>query len=203
MRRILAPLLIALVLCVSCNPLARPNPAATATPSPEVTETEYVVYKALIETMYPTDSRGMIVIHDYTSQGLGLVNFDANKFDYIKKQMPELDRALWDSFQAQNTASRPLEDRFNLKVPVTLLSQTDFDAFFGKNGKGWDDYYLQYPKSQGILDLSRVGFNAKGDRALVYAGNQSYALAGAGYAVLLGLEDGQWKILNQVMVWIS
>src|SRR5512143_1210395 len=127
MRRILAPLLMALVLCVSCTGLARPNPPTTQTTSPQVSEAEYAVYKALIETMYVTEGRGMIVIRDNTSQGLGLANNDANKFDYLKKQMPELDRALWDSFQAQNAASRPLEDRFNLKVPVTLLSQADFD----------------------------------------------------------------------------
>ena len=166
MRRILAPLLIALVLCVSCNPLARLSPPATQTPSLEVSEAEYAVYKALIETMYPTDNLGMVVISDHTAQGLEFASDDAKQFDYIHKQMPEVDRALWDRFQAQNTQSVPLEDRFNLKVPVTLLSQDDFNSFFGISGKGWDNFYLQYPKSQGVLTFSKVGLNARGDKAL-------------------------------------
>jgi hypothetical protein len=108
-----------------------------------------------------------------------------------------------EDFLARNAKAVPLEDRFNLNIPVTLLNQKDFDSFFGQNGQGWKAYYLAYPKSQGVLTLSRVGFNARGDKALVYAGNMAFALAGAGYAIVLGQENGQWRVLNQVMLWIS
>jgi hypothetical protein len=41
------------------------------------------------------------------------------------------------------------------------------------------------------------------DQALVYAGNQSHWLAGAGYFYLLSKKDGVWVIQADTMVWIS
>ena len=203
MRKKLACFLLALWLCASCAPLTRPNPPATETPSPQPSAADYAVYKALIETMYADQSLGMIVIRDHTDSGLANTGSDAKAFEAIQPALPEVDQALKDSFLARNVQSALLEDRFNLKTPVTLLSQADFDSFFGKGGTGWDDFYFQYPKSQGILTLSKVGFNARGDKALICASTQAYTLAGAGYAVVLSLENGQWKVLNQVMLWTS
>jgi hypothetical protein len=203
MLKKLIALLIVVLLSLSCNTLTRLNAPPPLTPSPNESEAEYAVYTALIETMYANDKLEVVVIRDHTSSGLGMVGNDAKEFEYIQKALPEVDQSLKDSFLARNAQPVPLEDRFNLKIPVTLLSQADFDTFFGKSGRGWDDFYFQYPKSQGVLTLSKVGFNAQVDKALVYAGNQAYSLAGAGYAVALGLEHGQWKVLNQVMLWIS
>jgi hypothetical protein len=196
-----AALLLALLLCASCAGLA--HPTATPTPAPQDTAVDYAVYKALIETMYTDPNIGMVVIQDRTTSGLPPIGSDDKVFEVIQKALPEVDQAMRDNYLARNTQSALLEDRFNLKVPVTLLNQADFDSFFGKSGKGWDDFYFQYPKSQGVLTLSRVGFNAPGDKALVCAGTQAYTLAGAGYAVVLSLENGLWKVVNQVMLWTS
>jgi hypothetical protein len=203
MLKKLALLLIAALLSLSCNTISRLGAPAAATPVPNASEAEYAVYKALIESTYATDKLAMIVIHDTTSAGMDLVGNNAQEFEYIQKALPEVDASIKDSFVARNAQPAPLEDRFNLVLPVTLLNQDDFNRFFSKNGKGWDAFYLEYPQSQGVLTLSKVGFNAKGDKALVYAGNQAYSLAGAGYAVVLGFENGAWKVLNQVMLWIS
>ena len=149
------------------------------------------------------DRLGLMIIRDTTSLGFGPVGNTTQEFDYIQQALPGVDPTLIESFQARNTQPFPLEDHFNLSVPVKLLNQDDFDAFFGKTGKGWDAFYAQYPGSEGVLTLSKVGFNARGDKALVYAGSMSNTLAGAGYAVLLELEDGQWQFVIQVELWIS
>lgn len=201
MLKKLAALLLALVLCVSCTALAQPT--ATPTPAPQDTAVDYAVYKALIETMYTDPNLGMVVIQDHTTSSLPPIGSDDKVFETIQKALPEVDQAMRDNYLARNAQSTLLQNRFNLKVPVTLLNQADFDSFFGKSGKGWDDFYFQYPKSQGVLTLSRVGFNAAGDKALVCASTQAYALAGAGYAVVLSLENGLWKVVNQVMLWTS
>jgi hypothetical protein len=203
MLKKLTLLLVATLLSLSCNTISRIGAPAAATPVPNASEAEYAVYKALIESVFTGNKLEQIVIHDHTSAGMDLVGNDAKELEYVQKALPEVDTSLKDSFAAQNAQPVPLEDRFNLALPVTLLNQTDFNRFFGKSGKGWDEFYLQYPNSQGVLTLSKVGFNAQGNKALVYAGNQSYSLAGAGYAYVLGFENGAWKVLNQVMLWIS
>jgi hypothetical protein len=195
--------LLALWLCVSCTGLMRPNPPATETPADQNTVVDYAVYKALIEAMYAGENQGMVVIQDHTTSSLVLAGSDAAAFETIQKAMPEVDQAMQDSYLARNAQSVLLQDHFNLKIPVTLLNQADFDSFFGPSGKGWDNFYVQYSKSGGLLTLSRVGYNAPGDKALVCASTQVYALAGAGYAVVLSLENGLWKVVNQVMLWTS
>ncbi len=219
MLKKLAAFFFALVLCVGCTVLAGPTPTPQPTSTPQPTPTpqptstpvlappdsavDYAVYKALIETMYTDPKVKMVVIRDHTFSSLNPAVGDEKAFEGIQQAMPEVDQAMRDSYLARNAQSALLEDRFNLKLPVTLLSQADFDSFFGTNGKGWDSYYFQYPNSQGVLGLSRVGFNAQGDKALVCASTQVYTMAGAGYAVVLSLENGLWKVVNQVTLWTS
>ena len=194
MHRTLAGLLIALLLCTSCNPFSPSNPSAA-----QNTATDYAVYKALIEAIYANQNLGMVVIKDHTYSGF--TSSDARVFELMQKAMPELDQSARDSYLARNARPVPLENRFNLTVTVTLLNQTDFDSYFGKSGKGWDDFYFKYPLSQGVLTLSRAGFNASGDKALVVVNTQAYTMTGAAYAVILGLENGLWKIVNQLTLW--
>ncbi len=200
-------LLIALSMCASCTvlapPTSTPQPTATPTPPPQDTAVDYAVYKALIEAMYTDPKVAMVVIRDHTFSSLNPAVGNDQAFEGIQQALPEVDQAIRDSYLTRNAQSTLLEDRFNLKFPVTLLDQADFDSFFGTNGKGWDTFYFQYPNSQGVLGLSRVGFNAQGDKALVCASTQTYTMAGAGYAVLLSLENGLWKVVNQVMLWTS
>jgi len=211
MLKKLAVLFLALLLCASCTGLAQPTPTPppsptpqpTATPAPQDSAVDYAVYKALVETMYTDPKVQRVVIRDYTISSLNPAVSDDKMFEALQKDLPEVDQAMRDSYLARNAQSSLLNDRFNLKVPVTLLSQADFDGFFAKGGKGWDNFYFQYPNSQGVLALSRVGFNASGDKALVCASTQVYALAGAAYAVVLSLENGLWKVVNQVTLWTS
>ncbi len=207
MARKIAHLLMALLMCASCTVLARPTPTpqptVTPTSAPPDTAVDYAVYKALIEAMYTDPKVAMVVVRDHTFSSLNPAVSNDKAFEGIQQALPEVDQAMRDSYLTRNAQSALLEDRFNLKFPVTLLNQADFDSFFGTNGKGWDNFYFQYPNSQGVLGLSRVGFNAQGDKALVCASTQTYTMAGAGYAVVLSLENGLWKVVNQVMLWTS
>jgi hypothetical protein len=74
---------------------------------------------------------------------------------------------------------------------------------FNVNQNGWEMFYSRHPDTPGITSVSRVGFNAAMDQALVYIGTESHWLAGAGYYVLMKKVDGVWGIDQQVMTWIS
>jgi hypothetical protein len=67
----------------------------------------------------------------------------------------------------------------------------------------WGKFYLKYPKSQGIMSLSRVGFNRGLDRALVYIGNQSGGKTGVGYYVFMVKQDGGWQVNGRTAAWVS
>ena len=59
------------------------------------------------------------------------------------------------------------------------------------------------PRSQGILTLSRVGFNQARDTAVLYAGNQWHAAAGEGNMALMKKTAGGWTVQDKAMMWTS
>ncbi len=179
-------------------PTSTPIPTSTPTLSPEAVEKEeYAVYSALIGINYPAE---LIVIRDHTSPGLESGGLDET-MEYIQEEM-SIEQELVDSFKARNDQSYPLDDAFTLKAKVILVSDADLHDIFNAQS-GWDEFYKQYPDSQGEMTLSRVGFNHDMTEALVYVGNQSYYLAGAGWYVWLVKVNGAWEIKQQVMSWIS
>jgi hypothetical protein len=108
-----------------------------------------------------------------------------------------------DSFRVRNAAPGLLRSDMDLGVPYTLFSRDELNAMFNVNQDGWQLFYNRFPDAPGMLTFSHAGFNAAFDQALVYAGLQSQALAGAGHYFLLIKVNGVWIVDQKVMTWIS
>jgi len=67
----------------------------------------------------------------------------------------------------------------------------------------WQYYYSQYPLSCGIITLSRPGFSADGQTAVLKLGWQSGGDAGQGYLLVLKKYDGIWMTRWTFYTWIS
>jgi len=188
------------------TPIAEPT--QTPTPGPIPTDTPareaevYAVYSALIQIRYiDTQKPELIVISDQT----GLDYFSGELDEHLKsvrQGLPDLTDEVSVDFEAQNKQPQPLKSLFTISVKDVFISKQEIQKTF-KRQDGWDIFYDKYPNSQGHLHLSGVGFNPQMDMALVYVGNMHYALAGAGYYVLLKKVNGQWTVQDQTMVWIS
>jgi hypothetical protein len=174
---------------------------STVTPiSPlSVSEDEYAVYHALLEARYIVNDIQLIVISDHT--GGETLNLE-ERMGYIIQNFPDLTAEMISDFLVKNQQPTALEPLFDLGIPTVLLSDDEFQQIF-MDQNGWQKFYDLYPGSQGVMTLSRVGFNAKRDMALVYVGNQSFWLAGAGYYLLLVKENNIWNIVDEEMAWIS
>lgn len=170
-------------------------------------ETEYAVYRALIEEMYVHDGVKLIVMVDRTVfDSTPIVNgifHQATSFSVLPETVA--------SIQNQNQQSQAIEcKKLELSVPCTILAQRAFRELFDADDEqphtfedNWDRFYEKYPGSQGIMQLSRVGFDTKGSQVLTHVGNQSRALAGAGYYVLLVRKDDTWVIHSKLRTWQS
>jgi hypothetical protein len=200
-RRIIALVLFLFIMVVGFGCRAF-TPGATPKPLPDPEVETYRVYSALIEARYVANTNvERIVIQDQTSL-FGSDDLEARLKDV--QQAFKLKRDILDSFKAQNQTAQPLIDSFKLSVEVVLVSQDELQKMFADPQKdGWETFYEQYPNSQGRMELSGVGFNKDMTQALVYVGNMSYSLAGAGYYYLLENQDGTWVVINETMVWIS
>jgi hypothetical protein len=175
----------------------RPQPTP-ATPVPESSD-EYAVYSALIQTRYiDPGSVELVVIQDQTS--IEWVNDDA--LSYIEQELGGVTRDLLQDFTDKNQETRDLEAALNLSVDYVFISQAEQEALFSTD-TGWTEFYEKYPASQGLLSLSRVGFNPQRDQALVYVGNQSDWLLGVGFYFLLAQRDGAWKVVEEIFAWVT
>ncbi|MDQ3803368.1 MAG: hypothetical protein M3416_05880 [Acidobacteriota bacterium] len=163
---------------------------------------EYAVYAALIKEMYVEDKIKMIAIREHTALhpmvGDGLLK----ELERVRQKMPAVSQEMVDNFIEENKHSRPLENAFNLSVPSVLIGEKEYEEIF-QDADGWQTFYRKYPASQGLMTLSKVGFNSVMNQALVYVGNQHAGLGGAGYYVLLSMENGAWIIQDKSGAWIS
>ena len=190
-----------LVILVIVLPACAANPAPLPTPSEAQIDTgQQNVYAALLQKLYSASS---YVIMDSTATGPAGVGDTASTLDLMMQNMPGLDQQTADSFRVRNEAAYPVPQDMHLGSTYALLSQPNMRQIFSQNRDGWQLFYEIYPGTAGITTLSRVGFNATLDQALVYVGTLSHWLAGAGYYVLLKKVNGAWIVDQQVMSWIS
>jgi hypothetical protein len=184
-------------------PTVEPTSAFTPTLSEEARRgEEYAIYSSILENSYMGSQTQCIVIEDHTTVKF-LSTEDEQSMNYYRENLPGATEDLFEDFFLRNKESIPLEPGFTVDIPVILISADKISFFFSGEGDGWGRFYKAYPGAQGIMGLSRAGFAADMDQALVYVGNQSNYLAGAGYLLLMEKQDGSWKIDQSLMVWIS
>jgi hypothetical protein len=192
MAKRLAFVFVCLLLLAGC---------AGPTTTVDVGAEENAVYAALIGQRYVGDDIKLIVIEEQTSPFIQPDELEST-LKRVKESLPGLSNATIEDFRAMNQESHAVGADLELGVKYVLISQAEVKEIF-QDSTGWDVFYARYPGSQGVMTLSRVGFNKAMDQALVYAGNQSHWLAGAGYFYLLSKKDGVWVIQADTMVWIS
>jgi hypothetical protein len=176
---------------------------------------EYVIYSQAIASQFVNDRVDRIVVADHTLMDLPPIMMGMSRFgnspDMQTLRQATMKETLQD-YEQKNKSSVALEEKFHLKVPLVLISEIERDRIFlvaadGKKGtpnpKGMDEFHRLYPKSQGFMTLSRIGFIPKRTQALLYIGNLCGGLCGSGQFVLLVKEGNSWRILHVATVWVS
>jgi hypothetical protein len=162
---------------------------------------EYAVYSALIEEMYVNEKVELVVIKDHTKLNPLLRNL-SDELERVRLKMPTVSQETLSDFQEKNKKSYPIERAFKLSLPYVLFGEKEDKEIF-QDAQSWRDFYKRYPDSQGLITLSKVGFDSGMSQALVYVGNQQAGLGGAGYYVLLSKKNDTWSIQERYGAWIS
>jgi len=186
-RMVLAGMVLLLVATCSQPP----------TPIPEfVTDEEYRVYRDLLlenEEMWniPAGTE-TVVFFDHT-----FVRHDADEVRAILKGKAEVSEELVSSYLEANSRSYPLEAKFELGKPVLLVSQEAVNNLVRGLEYAEQCYaavWAVYPPPEygGWYYLSRVGFDARLNTALLYI--EKSLCGGAGNFLVLENISGVWKI---------
>ncbi|SRR6266496_2562550 len=191
-----------------------------AKPAVEVTQLEYAVFSAYITDAF-TGSRGEDRVGSHVSN-IVIINMtrksdmdDSHMEDdndkplswkkvskYLRKEAPTLQQATIEKLREVGTQSMPFRSSFQLPIPYQLVDAKEIDEIF-KNGGWWTDYYKQYPGTQGILVLSRIGFSADGKQALFYATNSCGGKCGTETYVVMQRSDTGWKLVKEILIGVS
>jgi hypothetical protein len=169
------------------------------TPDAATTD-EYAVYAAAMEEA--VGGRSYVVISTTSTHD------KPEKLDSALNFPIEFEKAVTDDlvndFKTKNQKSHPITQQFPKDVHVTLISENEEHELLTNSTKdGWAAFYEKYPGRAGITRLSRVGFNQKGDIAVVYVGNVRSWETGHGAYLLLQKIEGKWKVITQTRGWIT
>jgi hypothetical protein len=185
----------------------------TATPEPQ--NDEYTIYSQAIAKQFVNDRVDRIVVGDHTLMAFPPIMMGMTQFGNspeVRKLRQAVAKETLQDYEQKNKTSVALEEKFQLKVPIILISAIERDQIFlvadaGKqeipNPKGLDEFHRLYPKSQGFMTLSRIGFNPNKTQALLYIGNLCGGLCGTGQLFLLVKEGNSWKIQSVATLWVS
>lgn len=180
----------------------RTSPVNSSLVRPDSEPEEASVYKSIIEAMYVKDGIKLIVVRDHTVPG-NLSDGGLNEqLQRAAKELPLLSQETVTDFLRKNSAQHPLTNSLKLNLELKRIGESESQAIF-QEGKGWEEFYKKYPSSQGLLELSKPGFNGDATQALVYVANQGSWKGGAGYYVLLAKENNAWKIEKRYTSWVS
>jgi hypothetical protein len=183
---------IILLILTGCGQ-QRQVPTATASPTLEID-----VIVSFLQERYgahlPTGTP--LVIEDtFSIAHLGQSHTEFTR-SLLSQASDSIPADLIRDFCDKNTKPGVVWSAIGSRLPVKLLSRAELDSFFSSkpNQKpdGWDRFYAKYPKSPGVITVSRVGFSRKGDMAMFYMGSQSHWLAGSGQIHIFRKKDGKW-----------
>lgn len=203
-------ILFALVVCVvGCQK----QQAAARFPGPADTNEMAVVVSYLEQHYdYCIKSNTPLVIEDTFSIAMLLAGDESQEAftkSLLSAASEEVPIDLIRDFCAKNSHSEKVWPELRARLPVVLLRGSELDSFFAvdhnEKPDGWDRFYAKYPKSPGIITISRVGFNSRGDLAMFYIGSQRHWLAGSGSIHVMRRQGNQWveEPVSIGRLWVS
>lgn len=179
----------------SAEPTGEATAGATGSPTPpaEVTDEEYAVLSAILRSGLAPRQRRLLIQDTTVAPPLGA----GQVADLEASGGPEL---LAD-YRARNALPAALGDKIKLPLPVARVTRGELDRL--ANDPGWLAFNRRYPRANGYVTVSRVGFDPTGELAMVSVVH--HMAAGVERATMFVLEssEGRWEILDAYTLSVS
>jgi hypothetical protein len=114
--------------------------------------------------------------------------------------MPKVDTTAYLNFISINDSINYLDNSFKLKTStVKLISESEYDYFFDKGHDTWIYFYRKYPKSAGLIELSRIGLNKEKTQAIVELWDSKGWTGSRAYIYILVKENNNWTVTDTIL----
>ena len=165
----------------------------------EIEREEYSIYSLSIELIYMRNllsnhksEMGLIVIISETNE---LVEYWRDKFvkDIKNEGIPKI---MIENWRKENESTELLLRKFNLSFEYHLVTRTELDGI--NDVSFFREFYRRYPDSNGLISVSKIGFDKANNTALIHV-IHSYGTLGATYNfVVLKKTDGAWGVVRRI-----
>jgi hypothetical protein len=188
----LLPSLTLMLFVLACS-LFTPRPTPSVA---DIEKEEQAIYSFFVGA-----NEGTVLILQETSTNISSTD-PKDIRDNIMSGFKNISRETVNSYLERNAKPSQLSPDMDLGVEYALLTSEELSKITSQ--PNWHEILNEkYPGSGGYTIFSRVGFNNTLDQAVVYVGQVQGPLMGTGFYNLLEKQDGEWKLMDQIMVWIS
>ena len=107
-------------------------------------------------------------------------------------------------FKERNKEAMRLKRSFRLAIAYRIVNYQKIEKLFAPMmlDEEWKTFDQWYPKSNGYITLSRVGFNRNRTEALVNTSWMRGERTGEGHYFLLSKKDGEWCVERFAATWM-
>lgn len=176
---------------------------------------DYAVYREILLQKFNNSRRERFVIGANLKASSLRLRGDETISSHVlhwRLKLKGLEASTADDFVAKNSQSSCLDQRLELPLPYTLLTEAESAEMWNRPDRqflrgqpmdGWKIFRERYPGAGGVIRFSRTGFDTQKCQALLEVGVQADWLMGHGEMVLLSRKETGWKITGELPLWIS
>jgi hypothetical protein len=176
------------------------QPAAHQHDTQGCTDEDYAIFSAALDGVHGKHKMDSVILLDHTATR-NLPNLATG--GEVQAFYNDVPKEAKDDFGARNKTRVEL-NAGKIKAPFRTLSLSDEAAErLLHRQDGWEAFHQEYPGTTVLATISRPGINRERNRTLLYLEESCGQLCGGGTLLLLGKEDGKWKIINAATVSMS
>ena len=152
-------------------------------------DNEYQIYSLILNEKFTTSND--LVVKQKTSKSIS-ISFANGYNQPLKTEFPNLDATIFTTLVENNVSAYNLDNKFSISTKTTTLisSEESLYIFNSKDvNQGWIDFYRKFPNSNGMIEMSRVGFNSDKSQAIVAVGHYYASLGADGLLIYLTKEQ--------------
>lgn len=122
------------------------------------------------------------------------------EFENFNYRISCLNKETFDDFIIKNLNPTKIKNDFHTEKIIIVLNNKQIKEVLNDFiYTGWKNFHQTYgQETPGILTLSRIGYNKKKNKALIY-----YSNLNGGHMLVLNKIENEWEICSSSQIWIS
>jgi hypothetical protein len=202
-------LLMTLLALSSADAQHKGKGVTAASGSYPVSDEEYAIYSALMESLYAGRGHKSLVIEKEIAGCTGTGNNPEGEkarqqnLSRLPEKLKGLSASTVSSFRTRERHCAQLEGKLVIRANYQLISKQQRIGIFSQKdpAKSWVNFYKKFPGSIGYINVSGIGFNEDQSQALIETFMKCGSGCGSNHFALLLKKDGQWSVTSTYKVW--